>query len=44
MITGFFYIFNHFAKFIRRFEILADLATNRRAPRRLGTNRRSAGG
>jgi hypothetical protein len=42
LIDEFFYIFCSFYKIIRLFEILADLATNRRAPRRLGTNRHSA--
>jgi hypothetical protein len=37
-LRGIFYIFfNHFCKIIRALEILADLATNRRAPWRLVT-------
>jgi hypothetical protein len=42
-IAGIFYIFfKAFCKIIRLFQIFADMATNRSAPQRLGTNRRYA--
>jgi hypothetical protein len=42
VLIEFFIFFKLFCKIIRSFEILADLATNHRAPRRLGTNCHSA--